>query len=201
MSDNRYVPTVPDLLSYFRILCVPGLLALAYTGYPFHFLLLFIMALISDVADGFLARRLRIETPFGAKLDSWADLLIYTTAPICIWWLWPDLVIQNLFYVLVVIISYMSTPVLGYVVFRKLPSLHLYSAKLGAVLLSASFLVLIFLDVALPFKLAACWAAISTIEEWTVIFTLDMYRSNVKSIFHLRKILKGYKAKKYYRYR
>jgi CDP-diacylglycerol--glycerol-3-phosphate 3-phosphatidyltransferase len=189
------MPSIPDTLSYFRLASVPVLLTLAWAGYPIHFLVLLILSLISDVADGFIARRLRIATARGAKLDSWADLCVYMTAPLCVWWLWSDLVWQNMPYVIMVVVCCASTPFLGWMRFDKLPSLHLYSAKLSAVLLSISFFILIFLDISWPFRVAAVVTVISTLEEWLVIALLDMYRSNVKSIFHVLRLKEDYQRR------
>ena len=40
---------------------------------------------LSDVVDGFIARKLNIQSDFGRKLDSVSDLMFYTTMCIKIW--------------------------------------------------------------------------------------------------------------------
>ena len=45
----------------------------------------YIYAGLSDVLDGFAARKLHIESEFGKKLDSISDLFFYTTMMIKIW--------------------------------------------------------------------------------------------------------------------
>ena len=70
----------------------PVLLVLAWNGQSTLFVVLFAGALISDMADGYLARRLNQVSDLGAKLDSWADLATWVSAAVGIWWLWPDLV-------------------------------------------------------------------------------------------------------------
>jgi phosphatidylglycerophosphate synthase len=47
-----------------------------------HFLLLFIIAGVSDMLDGFIARRFNWCTEFGARLDSVSDLALYTAVMI-----------------------------------------------------------------------------------------------------------------------
>ena len=64
---------IPDLLSASRIvLCIPLLLVDAITV-PFW--ILYLIAGITDMLDGFLARRWGVESKFGAKLDSLADFV------------------------------------------------------------------------------------------------------------------------------
>lgn len=82
--------TLPNLLSVSRLLIGPALRYLAWTGNTALFFLFFVTSLLSDVADGYLARKLNQVSELGAQLDSWGDLAIYVTAPIGVWWLWPE---------------------------------------------------------------------------------------------------------------
>ena len=64
---------IPDLLSMSRIvLCLPLLMVDAMTV-PFW--TLYLIAGITDMLDGFLARRWGVESKFGARLDSLADFV------------------------------------------------------------------------------------------------------------------------------
>ncbi|KWW32502.1 MAG: CDP-diacylglycerol--glycerol-3-phosphate 3-phosphatidyltransferase [bacterium F083] len=64
---------IPNLLSSLRIvLCLPLLLVDAMTV-PFW--VLYLIAGITDILDGFLARQWGVESKFGARLDSLADFL------------------------------------------------------------------------------------------------------------------------------
>jgi len=64
---------IPNLLSALRIaLCLPLLLVDAMTV-PFW--VLYVIAGLTDMLDGFLARRWGVEGKFGARLDSLADFV------------------------------------------------------------------------------------------------------------------------------
>jgi CDP-diacylglycerol--glycerol-3-phosphate 3-phosphatidyltransferase len=64
---------IPDFLSVSRIaLCLPLLLVDAMTK-PFW--VLYLIAGLTDMLDGFLARRWGVESRFGARLDSLADFV------------------------------------------------------------------------------------------------------------------------------
>ncbi len=64
---------IPDFLSMSRIaLCLPLLLVDAMTV-PFW--VLYVTAGMTDMLDGFLARRWGVESKFGARLDSLADFI------------------------------------------------------------------------------------------------------------------------------
>ena len=78
--------TIPNIITLFRIIIIPVfVLAFILPGYPYkHIILvsLFFLAGISDWFDGFLARRLKQQSAFGAFLDPVADKLMVTTAMI-----------------------------------------------------------------------------------------------------------------------
>lgn len=50
-----------------------------------EWLIAYIYSGLSDVVDGFLARKLNIQSSLGSKLDSVADLFFYTTMMIKLW--------------------------------------------------------------------------------------------------------------------
>jgi CDP-diacylglycerol---glycerol-3-phosphate 3-phosphatidyltransferase len=78
-----FEPTVPNLLTVFRILLVPVLAAVLLSGLSFGDALaaaVFVLASLTDVLDGWVARRARSETNFGRLMDPLADKLLVTAA-------------------------------------------------------------------------------------------------------------------------
>ena len=82
---------IPNILTSIRIIAATLLL---FT-HPLSatFFVLYILCGISDMADGFFARKLNAQTRFGAKLDSIADLIfvaicffkLYNIFSPCVW--------------------------------------------------------------------------------------------------------------------
>ena len=66
---------IPNLLTLIRFLGGIVLIFLPIPGKAFY--TVYILCGLTDALDGFLARRLRTASPFGAKLDSIADLTFY----------------------------------------------------------------------------------------------------------------------------
>ena len=74
---------LPNILTLFRILCIPLLIVVFISPWEGKFLasaLIFSFAAITDWLDGYLARKLDLQTPFGAFLDPVADKLIVSAA-------------------------------------------------------------------------------------------------------------------------
>jgi CDP-diacylglycerol--glycerol-3-phosphate 3-phosphatidyltransferase len=75
--------TVPTILTLLRIALIPFLVLFFYL--PFHWnglacVVVFVTASITDLLDGYLARRTGQSTSFGAFLDPVADKLMVATA-------------------------------------------------------------------------------------------------------------------------
>ena len=68
--------TVPNLLTYLRLLAVPVFVALHLGGRPGWALAVFLAAALTDALDGLLARLLHQRTKLGAFLDPLADKLL-----------------------------------------------------------------------------------------------------------------------------
>ena len=78
-----FEPTVPNLLTVFRMLLVPVLVAVLLSESSFGDALaagVFVLASFTDILDGWVARRQRTETNFGRLMDPLADKLLVTAA-------------------------------------------------------------------------------------------------------------------------
>ena len=83
-SLQKSIPKIMKLPDYVTCLnLVSGLLAI-YAAVHHHFItsaFLLLAGVFFDAIDGFLARRMHIESKFGAELDSLADLVTFGVAP------------------------------------------------------------------------------------------------------------------------
>ncbi len=75
--------SIPNLLTFLRIMLIPLFVIAYYLPYPWAHALatgLFVIAALTDWLDGYLARRLDQVSPFGAFLDPVADKLMIAAA-------------------------------------------------------------------------------------------------------------------------
>ena len=179
--------TLPNLLTCFRFFSAPLLLWLAFQGAETEFLILLAITFLSDILDGIAARLLNQESELGALLDSWADLLIYTTIAISIWQMRPDLVQQEFVYILLTIISYLLPVLVGIIKFRTFTSYHTWLVKIAAATMGTSFFLLLIFNIALPFRIASVICFAAAIEEILITFYLTSPQSNVRSLWHVKK--------------
>ena len=80
---SHSILNLPNSLTFFRIACIPILVVLLFFPHKSTSLLaalVFGLASISDLLDGFLARRRQMVTTFGKFLDPLADKLVVSAA-------------------------------------------------------------------------------------------------------------------------
>ena len=82
-KGKKSILNLPNSLTLFRVACIPVLvLLLFFPNKPSSFVaaVVFGLASISDLLDGFLARRQQLVTTFGKFLDPLADKLVVSAA-------------------------------------------------------------------------------------------------------------------------
>lgn len=72
--------TTANKITIFRIVLIPVFLVLAYTGLKYSALAVYIIACLSDVADGYIARHYNQVSNFGKFVDPLADKMLVLSA-------------------------------------------------------------------------------------------------------------------------
>lgn len=176
--------SVPNLLSAFRIACVPVLLLLAWRDATAAFVALFVLGLVSDVLDGALARRLGQETELGARLDQWGDFALWLSLPLAAWWLWPEILRREAAYVAIALVCMVAPTAIAWLKYRAVPGYHTWSVKLGANAMAIAAPLLLLFDVAWPFRVAALFQIVCAIDELGITLLSPDCRHDVPSVFH-----------------
>lgn len=179
--------TLPNMLTCFRFFSAPAMLFFAWSGDGDLFLLLLALTFLSDLLDGMAARLLGQESEFGAILDSWADLLVYITIAVSTWWLWPEVIKREQWYVVITVLSYLLPVSIGLYKFHAVTSYHTWLVKCAVAIMGTSLFLLFIFGMVWPFRFAAFVCLVSAIEEILITYSLPELRSNVRSLWLLRK--------------
>ena len=151
---------IPNLLSTSRIaLCLPLLLVDAMT---MHFWVLYLIAGTTDMLDGFLARRLGVESKFGARLDSLADFVFVLAVG---YKLFPWLKLPATLWMMIGLIALVKivNAICSYVVIHRIEYLHTKANKLTGLLLFVGMMAIgqsYFIPLAWTIACIALFAAI-----------------------------------------
>jgi CDP-diacylglycerol--glycerol-3-phosphate 3-phosphatidyltransferase len=179
---------LPNAISLYRLLSFPFLLYLVFTSNESLFATLLCINLVSDAVDGIIARTFKLQTEFGARLDSLADWGTYILAFVGIYnFKMPDH--GNDFWLLYPFIGLIVFyNILSFFKFRRLPSLHLYSTKMGGYFQGIYFFGLFAYGYYAPiFFFAMIWGWLSSIEEIIILIRSKELRSNVKGLYWILK--------------
>lgn len=180
---------LPNILSGLRLAATAPLLALAWFGEATAFLIVLLLAIVSDAIDGWIARRLDAHSALGVRLDSLADYAIYIIVPLGGWWLWPELVTREAFWFGLVVIGYALPGAVALLRFHRLSSYHTWSAKLAVALLSVAVLVLFAGGPAWPLHIGAPIALLAGLEQTLITLVADRPRDDLPSIVHALRTL------------
>ena len=186
MSDpaRPLARSIPNWISVFRLAMVPVLGALAFADEARLFVGALVASLLSDVVDGFLARNTGCVSELGAKLDSWADLALWSTLPLWAWWLWPDVMRAEAPYLALSLAAFATPTLFGLLRFRRITSYHTWLAKLSSVLIGGSALALFAGGPAWPFHLATAVLLVEAVEEIAITAILPGWRTDVPTLWH-----------------
>lgn len=179
---DRNIFSIPNLLSLLRVVLVPVLIVAVCFREASWFLLVLAISLLSDMLDGYFARKLNQVTEFGARLDSWADMATYAMMIVGLYYIWPLIFIDQFFYLVAATLSYVLPVVIAVIRFSHFPSYHTWGAKIAAVLIAPAFYLLVLADNQIFFRLVIIFHVIVAVEEIAITFLLKKPKTNVASI-------------------
>ncbi len=184
-GENIY--NLPNFLSLYRFLTVPILFFVAYTGNEKLFFYWFLINMFTDALDGFIARRLNMQTQLGAKLDSLADFAMYLVGMYGLIHLKWDVLEAYRYSFYLLVFYYIFIDLFSLIKFKEISSLHLISSKLNGIIQGLFFLLLF----TLGFNPVLYWlmfilASFSFVENMYFLIKLKKMRSNLKGFFWTR---------------
>ncbi|MDC7126676.1 MAG: CDP-alcohol phosphatidyltransferase family protein [Spirochaetales bacterium] len=174
--------SIPNIISISRIIL--SLLLLCLFKNPVMFVVIYLLAGLSDILDGFIARRYRLESDLGARLDSLGDLVFYIILGVYLVIEQRDLLLFYLIPIAAVFITRILSLILGLARHKKLTLIHTIANKTAGLLIFMLPIMLI-LKQNYFLALAIVIALLSSIEEMLIIILSPKGQINLnqKSIF------------------
>lgn len=183
LTFHRAIAAFPVACILYRLSSGPVLLWLAWREYSAPFVGVFVAAVISDIVDGMVARRIGQVTARLREADSRADLLLYLCIVGAIWQVYPE-VLRQFWLPLSLAIAAQSlqwaTSLLKY---GRLASYHSYSAKIWGLSLAVATVSLFGFGYAgEPFFVALIIGILHNLEEVAMTCILPQWTFDVKTI-------------------
>lgn len=157
-----------NILTLFRI--AAGIALLFTPVFSSIFYVLYLSAGISDMLDGYTARKTNTASPFGAKLDTIADLIF---AAACMIRLLPVLIIPSWLYYWISVIAFIKiiNIISGFIVQKRFITIHSFMNKLTGFLLFLFPLTTPYIPVEYSGGIVCASAVFAAIQEGHIIRT------------------------------
>jgi phosphatidylglycerophosphate synthase len=178
--------TAPLLLTALRAALAPVLVWLAHwQPSPVGFGVCLILALLSDIFDGVLARHLGVATPMLRRLDSVADSIFYLAALFAVWHLRPNVIMDRLPLLCILAALELARYLLDYIKFRREASYHMWSSKLWGLALFVAFFSILVLGRGDTLAGVAIWIGIvADLEGIIISILLPRWQTDVPTFVH-----------------
>ena len=172
-------------ITLYRIIAAPFLLLLIFTGQFDIFKWLLGVSFFTDLIDGFLARKFKVTSILGTRLDSIGDDLTVLVAVIALFVTKMEFIKEQKVIFIILLSLFLIQTLYAFTRYGKITSFHTWLAKTAA-LLQGVFLLHVFLTDK-PNLILFYGAAIITIleltEEIILVSLLPDWQTNVKGIY------------------
>lgn len=181
LSHPVWLSRLPNVISTFRLLAAPVLLAMAVEQMHGGFAWLLVPALLSDMVDGWLARKLQCESQLGSFLDSAADTLLIVVIIVSIWFLHPTVYQQHWPVIATTVVVWSIAHLLALLRYGRLASFHTRLLQTG-IFLFGLFALVLFTYGFVPWMLylAGAVSLIGAIEHVSLLVLLPEWTPNIR---------------------
>lgn len=179
---------VPNALSATRIACAPALLLLALAGEQALFTWVLVPALLTDAADGWIARSFGVQSKLGARLDSLGDSLIWVAGLAGLLAFQRDELFAHRWLIGAAAAAWVLESMLACVRYGRLSSFHTRLSKIAGVLLAVWVGALFLIGPQDWLLYAAAIASLcASLEELWLLALLPEWRADVPGVWWLRR--------------
>jgi len=170
---------IPNILSTIRLISVIPLLFL--TPFELPFMMIYVVAGVSDMIDGPIARKFAVTSEFGAKLDSIADVSLVL---VVVFRLMPIIEISRAvtIWIFIAIAMKFLAALIGYIRYKQLVILHNYANKFFILALFFFPVFYLFIDANIILTVMLVLAMIAFLEEIYINLTSTELDLNDKGI-------------------
>jgi len=176
-------------ITLYRVVAAPFLLVLLFTGRYELFKWLLGLSFFTDLIDGFLARKFKVTSVAGTRLDSIGDDLTILVAMTGLFVMKPEFIKQEKLAFIILLALFLVQTIYAFIRYRKMTSFHTWLAKAAAIF-QGVFLLLVFFTGEpnmILFYTAVIVTMLELIEEIILVYLLPVWETDVKGIYRLFK--------------
>lgn len=178
---------VINSITLYRVIAAPFLLVLLFTGRYELFKWLLGLSFFTDLIDGFLARKFKVTSVAGTRLDSIGDDLTILVAMTGLFVMKMEFIKQEKVVFLILLALFLVQTIYAFIRYGKMTSFHTYLAKAAAILQGVFLLLFFFTGEPnmFLFYTAVSVTMLELTEEIILVYLLPVWEPNVKGVFHI----------------
>jgi len=173
--------SIPNIISLLRIIL--SFVLLLTLDAEWLFISLVIIIGLTDIADGYIARKYNLVSKLGARLDSLADLIFFVIILWIIYLRYKWILTDNYSWLLIIVFLKISTAVISKIKNRKLTFIHTIANKITGLLVFLSILIIPFGVADILYTVVFIVAMIAAAEELGIVIVNRKVDINQASIF------------------
>lgn len=172
--------SIPNIITIFRILL--SLILLLLKPLSHSFLGVYLACGLSDIVDGYIARRFNYTSRLGSILDSIADVVLFGIMALVFW---PVLSVPEgiLLYLAIIALIRITSLLIAFFKYRTFAVLHTYANKATGLLIFCFPFLYVLIDISILGYLIGTVAIIASIEELVIHLISKKLERNIKGLF------------------
>ena len=176
---NKYIP---NILSLLRI--ISSFLLIVSLDNPKLFVIIYLIIGLTDILDGFTARKLNMESELGAKLDSAADFLFYMILLFIFIKYYSSFIVTFRFELTAIIFIRFFNLLLTKLKYKKIVFLHTTANKISGILLYFLAIIIYFINNYIIIRLIFIFIFLAALEELLITIKFSEINLNRKGLFY-----------------
>ena len=188
-NNHKQVWYVINGITFYRMIAAPFLLVFLFAKQYEVFKWLLGLSFFTDLIDGYLARKFKVTSILGTKLDSIGDDLTVLVGLIALFVLKLEFMKQHIIIFIILLVLFLVQITYGFIRYKKMTNFHTYLAKTAALLQGVFLILVLFTEEPslILFYVAAIVTMLELTEEIILIRLLPKWQANVKGIYWVLK--------------
>ena len=172
---------IPNILSILRIIL--SILLIPFLSVPIVFIVIYILVGLSDMLDGYIARKFGYESNLGATLDSVSDFVFYCILVFIFFKLYYSILEMNYQLVVIIIAIRLLNMLLTKIKYKKIVFIHTIANKATGIMIYLLPMILLFTENNTLIRILLLVAVLAAFEELFITIKYKVPNLNRKSIF------------------
>ena len=187
MNKNEFW-TIPNVITSYRLFMAPVILYFIISGQENLFAIFLVINLLTDVIDGYIARKFKMETEIGARLDAFADYFTYILVFIGLFVFKLDELRPYLVSAIIFVSMLVLTVIVSIIKFRKFHSYHTVIEKSGGYVQALFFIGLFTIGFISPlYYFMIVFGILGAIETIAIDILIPEMRSDILGLYWVLK--------------